>query len=254
MTPKKFKIFLSLLLLLCLTCPFFRQTRAQTDLAEKLKGLILLQVEDRGKAWYVYPEDQKRYYLGKPVDALAVIQELGRGVTNRDLSRIPVALDINYGPDSDQDGVSDRLEQAIGTDPDSQDSDNDGYKDKKEIENNYNPLGEGKISLNPEMSSKVQGYFLIQTEQNGEAWYVYPEDQKRYYLGKPADALEIMKKLSLGVNNTDLARIISSQTNKENSHTDSKKNSNDDPLNNNPSTLSASQALKKAGEIPFFSV
>lgn len=48
------------------------------------------------------------------------------------------------------------------------------------------------------LTSRVKGYILLQVQQNGEAWYVYPQDSKRYYLGRPADAFEIMRKLGLG--------------------------------------------------------
>ena len=47
-------------------------------------------------------------------------------------------------------------------------------------------------------ASTWSGYILLQVEKNGEAWYVYPKDEKRYFLGRPADAFNIMKKLSLG--------------------------------------------------------
>ncbi|MEK9152168.1 MAG: C25 family cysteine peptidase, partial [Patescibacteria group bacterium] len=44
------------------------------------KGKIFLQVESRGEAFYVYPDDKKRYYLGRPADAFAVMRQLGLGV------------------------------------------------------------------------------------------------------------------------------------------------------------------------------
>jgi hypothetical protein len=47
-------------------------------------------------------------------------------------------------------------------------------------------------------SQELSGRILIQTEENGEAWYIYPSDGKRYYLGRPDDAFSIMQKLSLG--------------------------------------------------------
>lgn len=49
-------------------------------LSEKLKGSILLQVENSGQAWYVNPQDLKRYYLGQPEDAFKVMRKLGLGV------------------------------------------------------------------------------------------------------------------------------------------------------------------------------
>lgn len=36
------------------------------NLANKLKGEILLQVEANGEAWYINPEDSQRYYMGRP--------------------------------------------------------------------------------------------------------------------------------------------------------------------------------------------
>lgn len=42
--------------------------------------------------------------------------------------------------DSDQDGLTDQEEKAIGTDPLKADTDGDGYSDGKEVESGYNPL------------------------------------------------------------------------------------------------------------------
>lgn len=48
--------------------------------------------------------------------------------------------------DSDSDGLSDRDEtKTWKTDPLNPDSDGDGYKDGEEVNNKYNPLGEGRL-------------------------------------------------------------------------------------------------------------
>ncbi|OIO48606.1 MAG: hypothetical protein AUJ34_02865 [Parcubacteria group bacterium CG1_02_41_12] len=48
--------------------------------------------------------------------------------------------------DSDNDGLSDWEEVSIfGTDPLDKDSDNDSYLDGEEVQNGYNPLGDGKL-------------------------------------------------------------------------------------------------------------
>jgi hypothetical protein len=52
-------------------------------------GRILLDVEDMGKAYYIYPKDLKKYYLGKPADAFEVMRKLGLGISNHDLSYLP---------------------------------------------------------------------------------------------------------------------------------------------------------------------
>lgn len=49
--------------------------------------------------------------------------------------------------DQDQDGITDTDERLFQTDPKNPDTDGDGYLDGAEIQNGYNPLGEGKINL-----------------------------------------------------------------------------------------------------------
>ncbi len=57
---------------------------ADLSLASRLSGRILLQVEDKGQAWYVNPLDLKRHYLGRPDDAFALMREMGLGVSEND--------------------------------------------------------------------------------------------------------------------------------------------------------------------------
>lgn len=61
-------------------------------------------------------------------------------------------------------------------------------------------------------SSLLSGKILLDVDNHGEAWYVYPGDFHRYYLGTPVDAYGIMRNLSLGVSNNDFAKISSSTT------------------------------------------
>ncbi|MBU0613883.1 C39 family peptidase [Patescibacteria group bacterium] len=56
---------------------------------DRLAGMILLDVEKNGEAYYIYPLDMKKYYLGRPEDAFRIMSELGLGVTNSDLANIP---------------------------------------------------------------------------------------------------------------------------------------------------------------------
>jgi len=58
-----------------------------------------------------------------------------------------------------------------------------------------------KIDSN--LSNRVKGQILLQVEKNGEGWYVSPKDNKKYYLGRPEDAFEIMRKLGLGITEKD---------------------------------------------------
>lgn len=57
---------------------------------ERLSGRILLDVEQNGEAYYIYPLDLKKYYLGRPSDAFRIMREKGLGITTNDLINIPV--------------------------------------------------------------------------------------------------------------------------------------------------------------------
>ncbi|HOZ56189.1 MAG TPA: CAP domain-containing protein [bacterium] len=133
---------------------------ASNNLAASLSGRILLQVEARGEAWYVNPVNLKRYYLGRPEDAYNIMRKLGLGISNADLTKIPISTDVMQ-------------------------------------------------TVSNSLTSRVSGRILLQVEARGEAWYVNPVNLKRYYLGRPEDAYNIMRKLGLGITNADLYRIIS---------------------------------------------
>jgi len=173
-----------------------------------IKGKILLKVEDAGKAYYVHPSNKKIYYLGRASDAFVVMREQGVGITTTDLKKIPIGLSATSGVDQDNDGLSNILEDALGTDKTNVDTDGDGYADKIEIENNYNPLGSGKQQIDLHFAIKQQGYIFLQVEDKGEAWYVNPKDNKRYFLGRFFDAFNIMKTMSLGISNQDFDSLF----------------------------------------------
>ncbi len=68
-------------------------SRGEGNLVERLSGMVLLRVEDKGQAWYVYPQDGRRYYLGRPEDAWRIMTGLGLGIKDDDLAKIPLAKD-----------------------------------------------------------------------------------------------------------------------------------------------------------------
>lgn len=150
--------------------------------AEKYKGQILLQVGQNGEAWYVYGPNSYRpvylskawsknkeknliIYLGRPDDAFALMRQAGVGISNRDLGKIPVA--DKHCPD-------------------------------------YMPGCDQPVNYNTGFAAKHKGKIFLQTEENGEAWYINPDDGKRYFLGRPSNAFYIMRNLGLGVSNNDL--------------------------------------------------
>jgi hypothetical protein len=59
------------------------------------------------------------------------------------------------------------------------------------------------VSQAETLATKLQGKILLQVEGNGEAWYLNPSDQEKYYLGRPADAFNLMRELGLGISDQD---------------------------------------------------
>jgi len=182
---------------------------ASNSLSNKLKGKILLQVEDRGQAWYVNPANQKRYYMGRPEEAFDLMRNLGVGISNENLEKIPVADSNLGGNDSDGDGLSDEAEDSVGTNKYKADSDDDGHNDRTEVLNGYNPNGSGREGIDSSFAKSQAGRIFLQVERNGEAWYVNPDDNKRYFLKRPSDAFNVMRSLGLGITNTNLDQITS---------------------------------------------
>ncbi|MFC1687023.1 phosphodiester glycosidase family protein [Patescibacteria group bacterium] len=135
----------------------FSAPAAQAAVFDHTSGMIVLQVESHGEAWYVNPLTHQRSYLGRSADAFELMRETGLGISNTHLAQIP--------------------EAGSGE--------------------------EGDIALRERLSGRI----LLQVEENGEAWYVYPRNLQRYYLGRPDDAFTIMKNLGLGISNAHLALI-----------------------------------------------
>ena len=119
------------------------------NLANKLKGKILLQVELHGEAWYINPSNSKRYYMADGASAYTIMRELSIGISNRDFN---------------------------------------------------------KLSIDKIFAKKQAGKIFIKTEDFGEAYYI-DNNGNSYYLKNGAEAYSLMKKLGLGIKNSDLNKI-----------------------------------------------
>lgn len=58
----------------------------------RLAGRILIQVQDKGQAYYLNPVNLQLYYLGRPADAFDLMRSLGLGISNKNIALIPVSV------------------------------------------------------------------------------------------------------------------------------------------------------------------
>ncbi|MBD3248356.1 hypothetical protein GF382_03650 [Candidatus Falkowbacteria bacterium] len=76
------------------------------------------------------------------------------------------------------------------------------FEDREEQEIGDDSTPVWKQASNWLRGEAIDGKIFLQVQENGEAWYVYPENSRRYYLGRPADAFRIMRELALGVDHS----------------------------------------------------
>ncbi|MEK9157287.1 MAG: hypothetical protein AAB448_04140 [Patescibacteria group bacterium] len=82
------------------------------------------------------------------VGPTAVVDSDGDGLSNEEERIVGTSV---TKPDTDRDGLGDREEvKKYDTDPKKADTDGDGYDDGAEVENGYNPNGEGRLLEIPE--------------------------------------------------------------------------------------------------------
>lgn len=124
--------------------------RVQRPAAARLRGMILLQVERNGEAWYVSPVDGARYYMKNGEVAYKMMRSFGLGMNEADYKRLE---------------KGDR-----------------------------------------ELIKRLLGRIVLRVNAKGEAYYIHPNGTV-HYLKDGAAAYELMRKLSLGIKNTDLDEI-----------------------------------------------
>ncbi len=72
-------------------------------------------------------------------------------------------------------------------------------------------LGEEKEDSNvcedSKMGKRLRGKIVIRVEENGEAYWIYPENCRAYYAGTFDAAYELMRNFSMGIKKNDLAKV-----------------------------------------------
>jgi hypothetical protein len=187
-----------------------KATQLDQKFADKYAGTMFLDVENKGRLWYVDPASKNRFYFENGEAALSIGSKLATGISYEDIQKIPVGVsDKLYSlKDSDFDGLSDNLETALGLDPNKADTDSDGHNDKTELNNGYNPLGNQKYVYDKALASRLEGKMLLQVSgpnSHGEIWYI--SKGKRWYGGTQDSMYEIMKAMSLGSVSENIRKI-----------------------------------------------
>lgn len=166
---------------------------SDNKIGQRLAGRLLLAVEDRGRIYYIYPDDHKKYEVTFG-NVMSLFQDLALGISNSDLNKILI------NPN------------AVSAD---KDSDGDGYNDKSEAAYGYNPYlasdpahrGNDKVQVDTALSNRLIGKLLLQVEDHGRIWYV-DQAAKRWEVTWE-NVMNLFTSLSLGITNADLAKIPS---------------------------------------------
>ncbi|MBI4599739.1 hypothetical protein HY732_02350 [Candidatus Uhrbacteria bacterium] len=70
------------------------------------------------------------------------------------------------------------------------------------------PSGEKQLKVKDIMlGQRLAGAIVLHVEQNGEAYYIDPATMTAYFLGRPSDAFDIMRKRGLGITNDNLSAV-----------------------------------------------
>lgn len=180
---KTFVFFSVLVLMFC----FALTASAANSITSRLKGKLLLQVQDKGRIWYVDPVGLQKHEVTFS-NALNLFQTLSLGITNADLVKIPADLD------------------SISS---SQDSDGDGYTDRAELQSGFSPYiagsNQGRFKTDNNLATKLKGRLLLQVQDKGRIWYI-DQNGKRWEVTW-GNLMSLFRKLALGITDKDLAGV-----------------------------------------------
>ncbi len=174
-------------------------TITDADFYQDYKGKIVTLNQKTGESYFIDPEKKTAHYLEDYSAAYSFFFARGLSMSRANLAKMQLGLLPASGDDNDRDGLSDKLEIALGTNKLNFNSDKDVYSDKVELVNGYNPSGPGKISFDRAFTYRQAGKFYLEPAVYGAVWHVNPRDGKRYFIANQYDALSLIKQAGIPI-------------------------------------------------------
>lgn len=143
------------------------RSRSTSDINNRFKGHVMLKAEDKGQLYYISPVSKKAYYIVTPKHTMQIMKGTSIGVSTANIEKVPVG---GYCPST-------------------------------------RPNCDNPAKHDQTFANHYKGYIFLEVEEKGEAWYVNPKDGKRYYLGTPENAYNILASASTGISNKDFANL-----------------------------------------------
>jgi hypothetical protein len=80
------KIIVYFAFLALIICPGQVLAASNNNLAQKFKGRVLMQAENKGQLWYIHPITLERFYLGTPISLFKTLKAVSLGITNKNFN------------------------------------------------------------------------------------------------------------------------------------------------------------------------
>jgi hypothetical protein len=154
-------------------------SQADMDFAIKHIGKIFIDVDDKGRAWYVH-DDGYRFELKADTveEALEAYDLMDDAYQN-----IPMAAE-DFSADED--------------------SDDDSYNDKLEVENGYDPFSRKKLVIDEDLAQEAKG--RIYWDDDTYTYWFVGADAKRHQVDY-WNAEDIFKRYAVGITGENIAKI-----------------------------------------------
>ena len=104
--------------------------------------------------------------------------------------------------------VDDSVEDVVVDDEEGEEANDDEELEEKEDDSVDVDGDEREKDIKDDsMYDNLKGKIVLTVEENGEAYYIHPGKKKRYFLGRPSDAFQVMREQGIGISNNNLSQI-----------------------------------------------